>query len=338
MDAMQKIRAIRSNVNPLDIYAKIPALSEALYKKPSQVSDPLTGEGTTVFRIANNGSTYLNGIGYMDVIDTVAYVLGLAKMEACDEISRLANLKLDVKYEAKPFKPAEYHLPEADVIKRKASLRAVWSKSVLATDSDHVKAYLQGRGLDISDIPNTLRGLSSCMYLENVDGQLVKSWHPALLGVFFDKKGTPLTLHRIYLTKDGKKAPVSDVKKIMSPPGDMRGGAIRIDYDAGEHLAVAEGIETAMAVREMSGLPTWACYSDSLLEAVHIPNTVKRVSIFADKDVSGAGQAAAERLRKRLESLGIDAKVFIPKLPIPEGAKGVDWLDEYNSFSKNTAA
>lgn len=124
----------------------------------------------------------------------------------------------------------------------------------------------------------------------------------------------------------------------MSPPGDIRGGAIRLDYHPGEHLAVAEGIETALAVREMSGLPTWACYSDRLLEAVHIPSSVKRVSIFADKDVSGAGQAAAENLRKRLESHGVEARVFFPKQAIPAGSKGIDWLDEYNQLSKPTAA
>ena len=339
MDAIQKIQAIRSSVNPLDIYGKIPALSEALRKKPSQVPDPRTGSGTTVFRIASNGSTYLNGVGYMDVIDTVAYVLDLPKMKACDEISRLANLKLDSEYVASgSCKPAEYKLPPEDVAKRTESLRKVWSKSVLAMEADYVKAYLSKRGLDVSDLPNTLRGIKSCLNVSNVDGKLVKSWTPAMLGVYFDKEGKPLTLHRIYLTPEGNKANVEDVKKIMSPPGDIRGGAIRLDYHPGEHLAVAEGIETALAVREMSGLPTWACYSDRLLEAVHIPSSVKRVSIFADKDVSGAGQAAAENLRKRLESHGVEARVFFPKQAIPAGSKGIDWLDEYNQLSKPTAA
>lgn len=215
MDAIQKIQAIRSSVNPLDIYGKIPALSEALRKKPSQVPDPRTGSGTTVFRIASNGSTYLNGVGYMDVIDTVAYVLDLPKMKACDEISRLANLKLDSEYVASgSSKPAEYTLPPEDVAKRTESLRKVWSKSVHAMEADYVKAYLSKRGLDVSDLPNTLRGIKSCLNVSNVDGKLVKSWTPAMLGVYFDKEGKPLTLHRIYLTPEGNKANVEDVKKL----------------------------------------------------------------------------------------------------------------------------
>ena len=57
-----------------------------------------------------------------------------------------------------------------------------------------------------------------------------------------DRNGRAVTLHRTYLTRDGKKANVPTVKKLMSPtvPGGTCGGAIRI-YPAGETLAITEG-------------------------------------------------------------------------------------------------
>jgi hypothetical protein len=64
-----------------------------------------------------------------------------------------------------------------------------------------------------------------------------------------------------------------------------------------------------------------------MLEQVMLPSGIGRIVIWADLDRSGAGQAAAERLRVRLSADGIDASVELPPGPIPAGAKGLDWAD-----------
>lgn len=337
MEAIEKITAIRSSVDPFDIYAKIPELNLALNRQPAQVPDPKTGKGNTVFRIAKNGFTYLNGVGYMDVIDTVAYVLGKTKMQAVSEIQRLAGINLESLPPSKITNfEKNFELSPEEAEKRFSSLRKLYGQSMLGSDSYVVKNYLKQRGLENVEIPPTIRFVKSCFHAYKDDsGEWVRTYHPAMLGVFFDPHGKPICLHRIYLARGGNgKADVPNNKKLMAPPVDIRGGAIRLDFEVGEVLALAEGIETAFAVRDMTGLPTWACYSNTLLEQVQIPKSVKRVFIYADKDAKGAGQESAEKLRKVLESKGIEAKVHIPKLPIPVGSKGVDWLDVYNHPSK----
>jgi putative DNA primase/helicase len=92
-------------------------------------------------------------------------------------------------------------------------------------------------------------------------------------------------------------------------------------------LGVAEGIETALAAHAISRMPVWSCVSAPLLELVDIPEYVKFVVIWADLDVSNRGLIAAEKLADRLEAMGKKVEICLPYGPIPEGVKGVDWLD-----------
>jgi len=60
---------------------------------------------------------------------------------------------------------------------------------------------------------------------------------------------------------------------------------------------------------------------------VDIPPSVKHVVIWADLDASERGIQAADKLADRLEAQGKTVEICVPVGPIPEGAKGVDWLD-----------
>lgn len=57
------------------------------------------------------------------------------------------------------------------------------------------------------------------------------------------------------------------------------------------------------------------------------PNGIKKVEIYADKDRSETGIVAAKKLASRLRDKGIEAVIKLPKASIPEGKKGIDWLD-----------
>ena len=112
----------------------------------------------------------------------------------------------------------------------------------------------------------------------------------------------------------------------MTPCGPMQGGAIRL-FPAGPELGITEGIETALAVRQRTAMPVWAALSASLLERCEPPAGVRLVVIWADLDRSGAGEAAANRLRDRLLTQGIQVALHLPAGPIPVGQKGLDWAD-----------
>ena len=80
--------------------------------------------------------------------------------------------------------------------------------------------------------------------------------------------------------------------------GAMSGAAIRL-YAHHDILAVAEGIETSIAVTLATGLPTWATVSANGMKALLVPETVKTVYIMTDLDRSGAGFKAAKILAAR---------------------------------------
>ncbi len=107
------------------------------------------------------------------------------------------------------------------------------------------------------------------------------------------------------------------------------GGAIRL-HPAGKVLAVAEGIETALAVHLLTGYPVWATISASWMRSLKIPSYVEKVIVFADNDLPDkqgvrAGQEAAASLKERLESEGKEVVVIFPKR---EGSDFADvWLE-----------
>jgi putative DNA primase/helicase len=138
-----------------------------------------------------------------------------------------------------------------------------------------------------------------------------------------DVGGDLLTLHRIYLNAYGGKADVPHPKRLMTPvTNTWLGGAVHL-YEADSRLALAEGIESALAVRLLTGWPVWSTVTAGGLEAVRIPRTVSRVAIHLDHDP--AGLAAGERLRARLAADGYDVDMAIP----PE--RGMDPLDMLTS-------
>jgi putative DNA primase/helicase len=151
------------------------------------------------------------------------------------------------------------------------------------------------------------------------DGGEVLGRFPALMALVTGPDGKGVTLHRTYL-QDSRKAPVPSPKKLM-PGKPIKGAAIRL-HPAGDVLGVAEGIETALAARQLFNVPTWSCISAAGIESFIPPKEVRKVIIFGDNDVSGTGQAAAWALAKRLIAAGMPVEVRLPK------QIGTDWADE----------
>jgi len=122
--------------------------------------------------------------------------------------------------------------------------------------------------------------------------------YPGLVGMLTDSQGQAVTLHRIYLTQDGRKAPVAYPKKTMPYPSDrnLTGAAVRLGPVA-DLLGISEGIETALAVTQATGMVCWATTSAILLAKIVLPAEVKRVVVWGDNDTTKerAGQNAALR-------------------------------------------
>lgn len=189
--------------------------------------------------------------------------------------------------------------------------------------------YLFKRGLQHAP----MRMVMSLRFAEHVFDEQSGRGYPAMVAAVQNVDGTIVNVHRTLITAEGLKAPVKVVKRLCRQPEDstISGAAIHF-AEPDKMLAVAEGIETALAVATGTGLPCWACVSANGLRAVRIPAGVEHVFIFADKDASGVGQTAAADLQRRLTDEGFHAVIVEVPYDIPKGMKGIDWADVLQKF------
>lgn len=214
-------------------------------------------------------------------------------------------------------------------IKRAAAWR-LWA-SAAPIDGTPAEAYLLGRGL-VGPWPASLRfhPRLTCNFTD-ADGRDRSRKFPALLAAVQASDGRFATVHRIYLSSaDGERwgkaegVPAEDVKKLHGSPVD---GAIRLGGDVAAGLHLAEGIETALAVRQAVDprAAVWSVISaGQLLRVAFGPGRPRWVAIWADYDrKSGTGEAKARQAVERFKSMNIPATF---RFPPSSGSR--DWLDE----------
>lgn len=207
---------------------------------------------------------------------------------------------------ARPWEaPGYYRLavparPDADQVAR-------WEHWWASATPGHplLRHYLNARGLSIEP-PPTLR---------------LARWgdQPVMLARVEDAQGELCGVHLTFLKPDGS----GRLEKRLAAGSKPMGGAIRLyPIEADKPLALCEGVETALAVREATGWPVWACVSAGGLAAVVLPAGVREVVIAADHDK--AGLEAARKLARRLLAEGRKVRLATPPVP------GADWLDVLN--------
>ena len=236
------------------------------------------------------------------------------------EVERVLDL-------APPPKRADAPAPSPARMRQLA--QRLWREAKPVTSDDDVDRYLQARGIALGVYPSVLRCHPNLAYYEKDHaGKSRKvAEYPALLACVQGADGHGLTLHRTYL-QAGAKAPVAEPRKLLSAGV---GGAVRL-FAAAEELAVAEGLETALAVHLATGKPIWMALNAGNLEKLWLPDAVRRVLIYADNDADGdfTGQASAYALARRLRrsvngAAPREVQVFVPKQP------GADWADVWHN-------
>jgi putative DNA primase/helicase len=180
---------------------------------------------------------------------------------------------------------------------------------------DIVGHYLVDRGLSVSSA--VLLGHPALPYYR--DGAKGAERYPAVLAPVVGVSGDLRSVHRIYV------ADVEPRKKLMPPAGTVIGAAVQLHRPTDGELGVAEGIETALAAKELFGVPTWAAISTTGIVGFEPPPGIRKLTVFADNDANAAGPLAAYTLAKRLHPAGIEVRVKI----LPE--VDTDWLDVLNA-------
>ncbi|TVQ85882.1 MAG: zinc-binding protein [Chromatiaceae bacterium] len=310
-----------------------PELEPALARPGRHGPCPLHGgqDGFRVFRdVAVTGGGICNTCGARP--DGFALLMWLRDWNFHQAAEAVAGvLGLDPKAPVpilRPPRKAATTQPRTTVDARSA-LRRVWANSLPV---DHpgagvARRYLERRGICADLDPRVVRLHPRLAYYDS--NLRCRGHYPALVSRFFSSHGTPIGVHRTYLEADGRKALVAQPKKMMVPIGSLTGGALRL-FPAGPRLGIAEGLETALAVRMALGWPMWAATTAVLLERWMPPPGVVHVGIFADLDRSRRGQEAAAELAEQLRGHGLQVTVFLPDGPIPATAKGLDWADVFS--------
>jgi putative DNA primase/helicase len=321
-----------------------PEIDKAI-EKPGQrhIACPVHGgkDGFRLFRDANlSGGGCCNTCGPKpDGFSLLMWLRGWTFPEALSAIAGVLGLSSD-SHQPQRIVHRKAHFDQCKSSinddKIRALLRTVWqeSKSIHHPDAEPVRLYLQSRGLD-GWLPNwpSLRFHPKMQY-RNEDNQVI-SYFPAMLALV-EKDNRAITIHRSFLTGDGRKAPVESPKKLMPVPADrlIVGSGIRLG-NPGRVLSVTEGIETALSVIEATGMVTWPLISSTLMSHFIIPQGVEKLIIWSDLDRTHAGTFAAQKLAERAKTQGIQVEIREPSGPLPIDAKSIDWLDVLNQSGPN---
>lgn len=326
------------------LVAIAPQLQPALERPGRHVSCPVHGgkDGYRVFAdVEKSGGGVCNTCGvHSDGFATLMWATGMGFAETLNAVASYLQFGSCSAPNLVRTHPAEtWAVKIEDDEKSRQALNRAWNDTIAITDRDAEPArlYLARRGISIKP-PAALRFHSGHGYFD--DRKEIGKF-PTIMAMVTDANGNPVTFHRTYLTADGHKAAVKSPKKLMRHPGSRKltGGAIRL-VDPGEVLAVAEGLETALAVFEGTGLPVWSAVNAYLMENFIPPSGVTKVLVFADKDrptdqhPRGHGQEAATQLVKRLWGMGVKASAIVPAGEIQPGQKSLDWLDILNRDGK----
>ena len=142
-----------------------------------------------------------------------------------------------------------------------------------------------------------------CFYRPSKEdaADLRPAW-PAMIAAVTDDDSTIHGAHRTWIDPmTRRKAPVACPRRAM---GHLLGHGVRFGA-SGAVMAVGEGIETMLSVREAAPtMPLIAGLSSAHLAAIRFPAALRRLYVVCDRDP--AGEAAFAALAERAQQAGID--------------------------------
>lgn len=237
-----------------------------------------------------------------DLLDLIAARENLTELhDILHEARRFLSLPQPERHE--PLAPVPQGSPEA--------ARRLWtmSKPIRGTIAE---AYLRSRGItDLRDCA-ALRFHPRCWYRGDPDDprDCTRDAWPALIAAATDPAGTVTGVHRTWLDSSGAaKADVSTPRRSL---GTILGSGVRFGRPA-PIIIVGEGLETLLSLRmALAGMPVVAAGSANHLDALVLPDGLRRLYVAEDADPAGRRVAAA--VIARAQAAGIEAVPLRPEL------------------------
>lgn len=186
-----------------------------------------------------------------------------------------------------------------------ATPKADWSKAALSIWNEAApivgtpaEAYLRSRGITMH-LPHTLR-FARLRYPQE------QGRRPALIAAVCDPAGDLTGIQRTFLTKEGRKAGVPEVKLSL---GRVAGGAIQIGPPVAS-LVVTEGLEDGLTLAQALGRSVWVSAGTSMLPRMELADITRAVVIGADGDA--AGETAANKAAHAFAAVGRKVRIMRP--------------------------
>lgn len=179
--------------------------------------------------------------------------------------------------------------------------RAIWDEAADPRGTV-VQTYLASRGLKLPDEcgGHALRYHPGCPW----EG----GRRPAMIAAYRDIGNSRLIvgIHRTALTPDGEKID----RKMM---GITRGAAIMLDPDesVSTGLAIAEGIESALAGRELGWRPCWALGSAGAIAKFPVLSGIECLNVLGENDE--ANRKAVQEVGTAWVRAGREVLVILPR-------------------------
>lgn len=333
----------------------MPELQPAMAKAGRMVFCPFhqtANKGAKKFRVkgdfAKTGMMFCTcfngGEGAQHVLNQYLHTRNVSFTDAIQNIANVIVGMTAEEYQRTNMTPQRIEADRKAAAEESAKLiegiRRIWNAtlSLDAPEALPARLYLRRRWVGTLGLPIQEVRFHPRLYRSLPDDK--HEYLPAMVGIIRRPDGKVSTVHRMWVTPDGRKAPGDEPRMMypVPPSHPLDGSAIRLDEAIGPVINVCEGFETALSVRSLTGQPTWSCVSTWGLSNVVLPAHVRVVTVWADRDRSGDGEKAAARLVERLRAEGRQAMMFLPPFPIADGAKGVDWNDVMQDFAKSQVA
>lgn len=168
-----------------------------------------------------------------------------------------------------------------------------------------VEAYLRRRGITVAP-PDCIRFRR---FAAGPNGQ-----YGALVALATDADGAVLAVQQIYLTEEGKKAPLDVVKRTnKAVDGWSERSAVRLP--GAQPIVLCEGVETALSIWQVTGRETWATLGIGNIGRAPLPELA---TVVIARDGDPPGSRADAQVAKAAFSLQKRGHTVLMATP-PEG-------------------
>jgi len=200
----------------------------------------------------------------------------------------------------------EQELRLEDERKRSEIARALWEQGIDPRGTA-AEDYLRSRALQLPTDITELRFHPACAWHKDDDNPAyLPGWKPTLLAAFHRFDSDEVTaVHRIRVD-----VPQRWPKTLRKMIGPTRGAAVKL-AEVDDTLAIAEGVETAMAANQLGHGPAWALGSADAVACFPVVAGIRRLILLTENN--DASRAACERCGERWLQAGREVVHVIPE-------------------------